>query len=71
MDRVAKNVYWLQESPYGDIEMTINLSKPEKSPKEIAMARLLRLRSIRSASSAVRMLAMPAGSITRRVRTCV
>ncbi|WP_405109316.1 UDP-glucose--hexose-1-phosphate uridylyltransferase [Paenibacillus sp. FSL K6-1217] len=41
MDRVAKNVYWLQESPYGDIEMTINLSKPEKSPKEIAMARLL------------------------------
>ncbi|WNS46618.1 UDP-glucose--hexose-1-phosphate uridylyltransferase [Paenibacillus sp. MMS20-IR301] len=41
MDRVAKNVYWLQNSPYGDIEMTINLSKPEKSPKEIAMARLL------------------------------
>ncbi|MDF9843875.1 MULTISPECIES: UDP-glucose--hexose-1-phosphate uridylyltransferase [unclassified Paenibacillus] len=41
MDRVAKNVYWLQDSPYGNIEMTINLSKPEKSPKEIAMARLL------------------------------
>ncbi|WP_150274533.1 UDP-glucose--hexose-1-phosphate uridylyltransferase [Paenibacillus tepidiphilus] len=41
MDRVSKNVYWLQDSPYGDIEMTINLSKPEKSPKEIAMARLL------------------------------
>ncbi|MFC3750042.1 UDP-glucose--hexose-1-phosphate uridylyltransferase [Paenibacillus sp. GCM10012306] len=41
MDRISKNVYWLQESSYGDIEMTINLSKPEKSPKEIAMARLL------------------------------
>ncbi|ASA19978.1 UDP-glucose--hexose-1-phosphate uridylyltransferase [Paenibacillus donghaensis] len=41
MDRISKNVYWLQESPYGDIEMTINLSKPEKSSKEIAMARLL------------------------------
>ncbi|WP_379133260.1 UDP-glucose--hexose-1-phosphate uridylyltransferase [Paenibacillus sp. sgz500958] len=41
MDRISKNVYWLQESPYGNIEMTINLSKPEKSPKEIAMARLL------------------------------
>jgi len=41
MDRISKNVYWLQDSPYGDIEMTINLSKPEKSPKEIAMARLL------------------------------
>jgi len=41
MDRISKNVYWLQDSPYGDIEMTINLSKPEKSSKEIAMARLL------------------------------
>lgn len=41
MDRISKNVFWLQESRYGDIEMTINLSKPEKNPKEIAMARLL------------------------------
>lgn len=41
MDRVSKNVYWLQPTSYGDIEMTINLSKPEKNPKEIAMARLL------------------------------
>lgn len=41
MDRISKNVYWLQDSPYGDIEMSINLSKPEKSSKEIAMARLL------------------------------
>ncbi|MEC0176136.1 UDP-glucose--hexose-1-phosphate uridylyltransferase [Paenibacillus favisporus] len=41
MDRVSKNVYWTYPSEYGDIEMTINLSKPEKSPKEIAMAKLL------------------------------
>lgn len=41
MDRISKNVYWLQPSPYGDLEMTINLSKPEKNPKEIAAARLL------------------------------
>jgi UDPglucose--hexose-1-phosphate uridylyltransferase len=41
MDRVNKNVYWEHESEYGVIEMTINLSKPEKSPKEIAMAKLL------------------------------
>ncbi|OZB90591.1 UDP-glucose--hexose-1-phosphate uridylyltransferase [Paenibacillus sp. XY044] len=41
MDRVSKNVYWTYTSEYGDIEMTINLSKPEKSPKEIAMAKLL------------------------------
>jgi len=41
MDRVAKNEYWQHASAYGDIEITINLSKPEKSPKEIAMAKLL------------------------------
>ncbi|GIO33996.1 MULTISPECIES: UDP-glucose--hexose-1-phosphate uridylyltransferase [Paenibacillus] len=41
MDRVNKNVYWQHESEFGDIEITINLSKPEKSPKEIAMAKLL------------------------------
>ncbi|CAM2846852.1 UDP-glucose--hexose-1-phosphate uridylyltransferase [Paenibacillus sediminis] len=41
MDRVSKNVYWKQPSSYGQMEMTINLSKPEKSPKEIAMAKLI------------------------------
>lgn len=41
MDRVSKNGYWKQATAYGDIEMTINLSKPEKNPKEIAMAKLL------------------------------
>lgn len=41
MDRVANNIYWNQATPYGEMEITINLSKPEKSPKEIAMAKLL------------------------------
>ncbi|MDQ0090073.1 UDPglucose--hexose-1-phosphate uridylyltransferase [Paenibacillus anaericanus] len=41
MDRVANNIYWKQPTAYGDMEITINLSKPEKSPKEIAMAKLL------------------------------
>ncbi|WP_106768430.1 UDP-glucose--hexose-1-phosphate uridylyltransferase [Paenibacillus faecalis] len=41
MDRVSKNEYWKHATVYGDIEITINLSKPEKSPKEIAMAKLL------------------------------
>ncbi|MDQ0660771.1 UDP-glucose--hexose-1-phosphate uridylyltransferase [Paenibacillus sp. W2I17] len=41
MDRISKNVYWTQDTAYGDMEITINLSKPEKSPKEIAMAKLL------------------------------
>ncbi|OWA37866.1 galactose-1-phosphate uridylyltransferase [Saccharibacillus sp. O16] len=41
MDRVAKNVLWVHESEFGPIEITINLSKPEKTPEEIAQARLL------------------------------
>ncbi|WP_084159191.1 UDP-glucose--hexose-1-phosphate uridylyltransferase [Paenibacillus taiwanensis] len=39
MDRVQNNDYWLYESKYGVFEMTINVSKPEKSPQEIAEAR--------------------------------
>ncbi|MFD0618068.1 UDP-glucose--hexose-1-phosphate uridylyltransferase [Paenibacillus sp. GCM10027629] len=38
MERIRKNSYWRHPSDYGDIEMTINLSKPEKNPQEIAMA---------------------------------
>lgn len=41
MDRVSQNIYWKQSTEYGDMEITINLSKPEKNPKEIAMAKLL------------------------------
>ncbi|MCL6457549.1 MAG: UDP-glucose--hexose-1-phosphate uridylyltransferase, partial [Gorillibacterium sp.] len=39
MDRIAKNDYWLSPTEYGDLEMTVNLSKPEKDPKEIAAER--------------------------------
>lgn len=38
-DRIAKNLYWTSDSPYGKLEVTINLSKPEKDPKAIAAAR--------------------------------
>lgn len=41
MDRVSKNVYWKQPSAYGEMEITINLSKPEKSSAEIALAKLM------------------------------
>ena len=37
--RIEKDVKWLAESVYGDIDMTINLSKPEKDPKAIAAAK--------------------------------
>ena len=35
--RVAKDVHWSSPSPFGQIEMSINLSKPEKDPKSIAL----------------------------------
>ena len=38
-DRIAKDRKWKVESPFGDIDITINLSKPEKDPKAIAAAR--------------------------------
>ncbi|SEI04160.1 UTP-hexose-1-phosphate uridylyltransferase [Halobacillus karajensis] len=38
-DRIAKNRHWYSETDYGNLEITINLSKPEKDPKAIAAAR--------------------------------
>lgn len=37
--RVKKDLKWVTKTPYGDIDITINLSKPEKDPKAIAAAR--------------------------------
>jgi UDPglucose--hexose-1-phosphate uridylyltransferase len=36
MDRVSKNEYWLAATEFGELEITINLSKPEKDPRDIA-----------------------------------
>ncbi|MDG3132706.1 UDP-glucose--hexose-1-phosphate uridylyltransferase [Streptococcus suis] len=36
---VAKNIYYQVPTEYGSLEITINLSKPEKDPKAIAAAR--------------------------------
>ncbi len=36
VDQIARNIAWQHESPYGELTITINLSKPEKDPKEIA-----------------------------------
>ena len=37
-DRIAKDVKWIAPTEYGDIDITINLSKPEKDPRDIAAA---------------------------------
>ena len=38
--RVKKDLKWKTSTEYGDIDITINLSKPEKDPKAIAQAKL-------------------------------
>lgn len=37
--RVKKDMKWKAASPYGEIDITVNLSKPEKDPKAIAAAK--------------------------------
>lgn len=43
--RIAQNMTWKTDTKYGQLDITINLSKPEKDPKAIAAAR-----NIKSAS---------------------
>ncbi len=40
-DRIAKDMQWKAATPYGELDITINLSKPEKDPKAIAAAKNL------------------------------
>jgi len=37
--RIQKNLNWITKTDYGEIEITINLSKPEKDPAEIEKAK--------------------------------
>ena len=38
-DRIARDMQWKTDTEYGELDITINLSKPEKDPKAIAAAR--------------------------------
>lgn len=40
--RVCKDMKWVTKTKYGDLDITVNLSKPEKDPKAIAAAKLAR-----------------------------
>ena len=40
--RIDKNVVWKTATEYGDLDITINLSKPEKDPRDIARAKLVK-----------------------------
>lgn len=39
-ERIARDIKWTVDSEFGEIEITINRSKPEKDPKAIAAAKL-------------------------------
>lgn len=41
-DRIDKNIIWQADTKYGKLDITINLSKPEKDPQEIARAKLVK-----------------------------
>lgn len=43
--RIAKDLKWTYESEYGILDITINRSKPEKDPKDIAAARAVKASS--------------------------
>ena len=40
--RIAKDIKWKTPTEYGELDITINLSKPEKDPKAIAAARSIK-----------------------------
>ncbi len=42
VDRVRKNLEWDKSTEYGDYKITINVSKPEKTPEEIRKAKLVK-----------------------------
>ena len=70
-DRIAKDRKWKVDSSYGPIDITINLSKPEKIPVPLQQPVRQRVRAIRCASSAWKMKAMQAGSTTRHEKITV
>ena len=41
-ERTAKNICWKTATDYGELDITINMSKPEKDPRDIAKARAVK-----------------------------
>lgn len=66
--RIKKDQKWVSATQYGDLDITINLSKPEKDPKAIAAAKMPNRAVIRNVFSAGKTRGMRAGSIIRRDR---
>lgn len=41
-ERTAKNICWKTQTEFGELDITINMSKPEKDPRDIAKARAIK-----------------------------
>ncbi|MBR0070041.1 MAG: UDP-glucose--hexose-1-phosphate uridylyltransferase, partial [Synergistaceae bacterium] len=41
-ERTARNICWKTETEFGELDITINMSKPEKDPRDIAKARAIK-----------------------------
>lgn len=67
--RVKKDQKWTVDSEYGKIDITINLSKPEKDPKAIAAAKLVKSNNYQNVCFVRKMKAMQEESIIRQGRT--
>ena len=52
--RIKRDLKWVTKTPYGNLDITINLSKPEKDPKAIAAAKLAPTSAYPKCSSAWR-----------------
>ena len=66
--RIKKDQKWITETPYGEMEITINLSKPEKDPKAIAAAKNATQSGYPKSSCVRKMKATPVASIIRQDR---
>ena len=66
--RVKKDQKWTVDSPYGAIDITINLSKPEKDPKAIAAAKLIKSSSYPNVCFVRKMRDMQAAQIILQER---
>ena len=68
-DRIAKDEHWVTDTKYGELEISINLSKPEKDPQRYCGGEAEERPPVtRNACSASKTSATPARSRTRRGR---
>lgn len=68
--RIEKDIRWKYPCEYGMLDITINCSKPEKDPRDIAKARQSVRQSIRNVSFARRIWDLPETRTARHVKIC-